>query len=64
MSTTTLEGIFPWIRWLPAEDQEAFASELRQRSDEACRVIAEWRNTASIYEDPELLAALTAPIEL
>ena len=64
VKTPSLEDTFPWIRSLSQEDREAFSTELRLSGAEAGRVIAEWENSAHIYEDPALVAALTAPIEL
>ncbi|WP_328989541.1 hypothetical protein OG394_25225 [Kribbella sp. NBC_01245] len=49
------------FRLLPADDLATFADELLDVLDTpaaARQVIAEWRHTAEIYADPELLAAL------
>lgn len=62
-----LPQVFPWIRFLIPEDQTTFVQELiatMDASDEVgspapvLQVIAEWRHTAQIYADPELLELL------
>ncbi|WP_432942701.1 hypothetical protein ACQPXM_37310 [Kribbella sp. CA-253562] len=62
-----LQPVFPWIRFLPAEEQTEFVRELVEvmsAGEEigspapAPRTITEWRNTAQIYADPELLETL------
>lgn len=59
---------FPWVRFLPREDVQAFLIELvaTLRAVEelhspapVVQVINEWRHTAEVHADPELLAALT-----
>jgi hypothetical protein len=59
---------FPWVRFLPREDVQAFLVELVEtlRAVEeldspapVVQVITEWRHTAEIHADPELLATLT-----
>lgn len=62
-----LRQVFPWIRFLPADDQAAFVRELIEVMSAggevgspapALQTIAEWRNTAQVYADPELLEIL------
>ncbi|WP_007024123.1 hypothetical protein [Saccharomonospora iraqiensis] len=65
-----LPTAFPWVRFLPREDVQAFVVELVQTLDAAedldqnpapvLQVITEWRNTAHVHADPELKALLTA----
>ena len=59
---------FPWVRFLPREDVQAFLVELVEtlRAVEeldspapVVQVITEWRHTAEIHADPELLATLS-----
>lgn len=59
---------FPWVRFLPREDVQAFLVELigTLRAVEeldspapVVQVITEWRHTAEVHADPELFAALT-----
>jgi hypothetical protein len=59
---------FPWVRFLPMEDVQAFLVELVEtlRAVEeldspapVVQVITEWRHTAEIHADPDLLATLT-----
>lgn len=59
---------FPWVRFLPTEDVRAFVLELVEvlRAAESvgnpapvAQVITEWRHTAEIHADPELVAVLT-----
>src|SRR6266567_968195 len=58
-----LPDVFPWVRFLPAEDVRGFLVELVD-TIHACTglgnmaavepVVAAWRATAEIYSDPEL----------
>jgi hypothetical protein len=59
---------FPWVRFLPREDVQAFLVELVstlravQELDSPApvvQVITEWRHTAEVHADPELRALLT-----
>ena len=59
---------FPWVRFLPREDVQAFLVDLvgTLRAVEeldspapVVQVITEWRNTAEVHADPELFAAIT-----
>lgn len=61
-------SVFPWVTFLPGEDQEQFSTELidilRAAEDidnlaPVAQLIREWRTSAEIYADPELLAVLT-----
>ena len=67
-----LPRIFPWSTFLPPEDRILFAQELVDMmsasselgvSAPVLTLIAQWRNTADVWADPELLAALRAPHE-
>ncbi|ADB30332.1 hypothetical protein Kfla_1229 [Kribbella flavida DSM 17836] len=62
-----LPQVFPWTRFLTVDDQVEFAQELIDVMDASAELdspaavlalIAQWRHTAEIYADPELLAAL------
>jgi hypothetical protein len=66
-----LPEVFPWIRFLVAEDRMAFAQELvdvMSASEDlgspvpVLQVITQWRHTAEIYADPALLAALKSEV--
>jgi hypothetical protein len=66
-----LPQVFPWIRFLPDEDRLVFAQELIDVMDASndlntptpiVQLITEWRHTAEIYTDPELLATLRAGV--
>lgn len=66
-----LPQIFPWAGLLPPEDRIGFAQELVDVMDGSAdlgrpapvlTLIRQWRNTAEVYADPELLAALTSPL--
>lgn len=67
-----LPDVFPWVRFLPKQDVQAFLIELIDTMH-ACAdmgnvaalmpVIAAWRETAEICSDPELLKAATAPLD-
>lgn len=61
-------SVFPWVTFLPGEDQEQFITELidtlRAAEDidnlaPVAQLMREWRTSAEIYADPELLAVLT-----
>lgn len=63
---------FPWVRFLPREDVQAFLVELvgtLRAVDEldspapVAQVITAWRHTAEIHADPDLLAVLTKDAE-
>lgn len=65
-----LPRIFPWSTFLPPDGQIEFAQELVTMMEASAdlgvsapvlTLIAQWRNTAEIYADPELLAILSAP---
>lgn len=68
----TLPDVFPWVRFLPQEDVQAFLVELIDTMH-ACAelgniaalapVIAAWQGTAEIYSDPELLKRATEPLD-
>ncbi|GAA3563848.1 hypothetical protein [Kribbella ginsengisoli] len=63
--------VFPWLRFLPSGDRIEFVRELIAVMDASSDVdspapvlqlITEWRNTAQIYADPELLEALRSEV--
>jgi hypothetical protein len=67
-----LPQVFPWIRFLPTDGQVEFAQELVDVMEAGVdlgvpapvlQLITEWRSTAAIYADPELLAILQSPRE-
>jgi hypothetical protein len=67
-----LPSVFPWVRFLPRDDVRAFLVELVDTMH-ACAelgniaalmpVVAAWQATAEIYSDPELLKAVTTPLD-
>ena len=66
-----LPQVFPWIRFLPTASQVAFVHELidvmtaGEEIDSPAPVlqtITEWRNTAQVYADPELLEILRSQV--
>lgn len=67
-----LPDVFPWVRFLPADDVRAFLVELAGTA-RACAelgnmaplepVVAAWRATAEVHADPELRDALAQPLE-
>ena len=66
----SLPDVFPWVRFLPQEDVQAFLVELVETLRAAASVgnlaamepvIASWQATAEIYSDPELLRIATGP---
>jgi hypothetical protein len=70
--TDVIPEVFPWVRFLPAEDVRAFVVELvdtlravedLDTSAPVAQLIIEWQHTAEIYADPELLKALTRDLD-
>jgi hypothetical protein len=68
----SLADVFPWVRFLPRDDVQAFLVELVETLRAASSVgnmaalepvVAAWRATAEIYSDPDLLKAATAPLD-
>ncbi len=67
-----LPEVFPWARFLPAEDVQEFLIELvetLQGADDlenfapVAILITEWQHTAEVHADPELAAALRQDAE-
>ncbi|MFI5834639.1 hypothetical protein ACIA5A_13275 [Micromonospora sp. NPDC051300] len=65
-----LPTVLPWVRFLPAVDAEQMADEFVTTAEAAAAVgntaalsqlLAEWRHTAEIHADPDLLRILVAP---
>jgi hypothetical protein len=65
-----LPQVFPWVRFLPVGEQADFVQELVDVMSAggeisspvpALQTIAEWRDTAQVYADPELLEILRRP---
>jgi hypothetical protein len=65
--TNVFPDVFPWVRFLPAEDVREFlvefvdtanASTSLDTVDPILALVAAWKSTAEIYSDPELYAAL------
>ncbi|MFD1046376.1 hypothetical protein ACFQ1S_12825 [Kibdelosporangium lantanae] len=65
--TDVIPREFPWVRFLPKKEVQAFVIDLVQVLDATDsignpapvrQVIIGWQHTAEIYADPELLAAL------
>jgi hypothetical protein len=65
--TEILPVAFPWVRFLPKEEVQAFVVDLVGTLKAAdslhnpvpvAQVITEWRHTAEVYADPEVLAIL------
>jgi hypothetical protein len=65
--TSLFSSEFPWLKWLPADDRSTASEELLAEL-EACastgildpfvRTMREWRETAMIWSDPELVRRL------
>ncbi|MDQ1289611.1 MAG: hypothetical protein QG622_3177 [Actinomycetota bacterium] len=63
-----LPAVLPWVRFLPAEDVQEFASEFVAVAESSASIgnlgplaqlLTEWRHTAEVHADPELHRALT-----
>jgi len=66
-----LPEVFPWLRFLPDGDRVEFTRELVAVWDASedidspapvLQLITEWRNTAHVYADPELLEVLRSEV--
>jgi len=66
--TDVMPKAFPWVRFLPREDMQAFAVELVEMLEAAnslgtpapiTQLIAEWQHTAEVHADPRLLKILS-----
>ncbi len=62
-----LRDVFPWVRFLPAEDLQEFVTELVEvftasaefdNPAPVVQMVTEWRSTAEVYADPELAERL------
>jgi hypothetical protein len=62
---------FPWADYLPEDDRAQFAAEFARAFQASAelgdwsmlnQLVIEWRNTAVIHTDPELVKALSGPI--
>ena len=67
LATEVVPTAFPWVRFLPKQDLQAFVVELvdtLEASDSlenwtpVAHLITEWRHTAEVHADPELRASL------
>lgn len=65
--TDVMPKVFPWVRFLPREDMQAFVVELVDTLEAAnslgtpapvSQLIGQWRRTAEVHADPRLLAVL------
>jgi len=65
--TDVMPTAFPWVRFLPREDMQAFVVELVQTLEAAnslgtpapvTQLIREWQHTAEVHADPRLLSIL------
>ncbi|MFJ6672572.1 hypothetical protein ACIQMJ_15805 [Actinosynnema sp. NPDC091369] len=65
--TDVMPKAFPWVRFLPREDMQAFVVELVETLEAAdslgtpapvTQLISEWQHTAEVHADPRLLVML------
>lgn len=65
--TDALKDVLPWMTFLPAGDQAAFAKEILEsisassaidRPDLIATLVTQWKNTAEVWADPRLRARL------
>lgn len=65
-------SVFPWMRFLPADEARAFIAEFIATARASAElgnmapvatVIAAWKATAEVHADPDLLRALTTPLD-
>ncbi|GAA2790129.1 hypothetical protein [Kribbella solani] len=66
-----LPQVFPWIRFLPTDEKIEFVRDFIEvmgagaefgNPAPVVQLITEWRNTAEVYADPELLRVLSSQI--
>lgn len=71
--TEALSDAYPWVQFLPPDERELFAAELREHllaADSigdfmaAAQFLHEWKATAEIHADPELARRLAGPHEI
>ncbi|MDE0135037.1 MAG: DUF6247 family protein [Acidimicrobiaceae bacterium] len=71
--TAALGDAYPWVENLPPAERELFAAEFADELAAAASIgdfkavaqfLHEWKVTAEIYTDPDLLRALSGPIEI
>ncbi|WP_018352175.1 hypothetical protein [Longispora albida] len=67
-----LPDVLHWVRFLPDDDKSEFAAEFVDTAEAAASInnvapisvlLTQWRHTAEVYADPELLAILTRPLD-
>ncbi|MFC9431269.1 hypothetical protein [Streptomyces sp. NPDC056987] len=67
--TRVFPDAFPWVRFLPQKCVQEFLVELIETARSStelglvapiARLVTQWRHTAEVYSDPDLLARLTA----
>ncbi len=70
---TSLRDAYPWTEYLPDEEREQFVEELAREFAAAASIrdfkavaqfLREWKATAEVYADPELLRILSGPVEI
>lgn len=72
LAVQVLPAVFPWVRHLPKDAWQEFATEWLDALSAAGEldngaavetVVAAWQHTAEIYADPELFAKLTSDLD-
>ncbi|MGW5703823.1 hypothetical protein [Amycolatopsis japonica] len=72
LATEVLPAAFPWVRYLPKVDVQAFVVELvdtLERADSlgnpapVANLVAAWKSTAEVHADPELAEILAQDVE-
>jgi hypothetical protein len=72
LATEVLPAAFPWVRYLPKADVQAFVVELVETLERAdslgnpapvANLVAAWRSTAEVHADPELAKILSQDAE-
>lgn len=67
LATEVLPVAYPWVKFLPKQDLQAFVVELVDTLEAAeslenpspvANLVAAWRHTAEVYADSELLSTL------
>ncbi len=70
--TAVFRDQFTWMDYLPREDQSRFVIDFVRAAQSSIELdqwailhhtVEQWKNSASIYADPDLRAKLTAPLD-
>lgn len=70
-AVAALSDEFPWLELLPSDERRTFVKEFADAAQASAELgqwsvlaqtVREWKATAAVYADPELLVQLTRPL--